>query len=234
MGSFIKPQSEKGRIDDLRRLKLIPCSGLEKVLDVGCEDGFLSQKIKEITGAEVYGVDVSAENCSLASAKGIITKQADLNDKIPFESSFFDLVFAGEVIEHLSNPDVFLEETRRVLKNDGILVLTTPNLSCFYNRILLLLGILPLGMEASAVNARIGSKFTKFLRHQKPAGHLRVFTLGAIKELLKFHDFKIEKIKGNPVTSFPGIISVFERIISLFPSLSFHIMIKARKNEKII
>ena len=215
--------------DIQRRLKLIPRQKFDRVFDAGCGDGFLSQIIQDITKAKVYGIDISSLNCKLAREKGVIAKRADLNKKIPFKDSFFDLVFAGEIIEHLHNPDNFLKEIKRTLKSDGIFVLTTPNLASWYNRIILILGIQPYGLEASIEDARIGFKFLKRIKNSKAAGHLRLFTLAAIEDLLEFHGFKIEKVEGFPITFFPPPIYTFEKFMSFFPSLSSHITIKARK-----
>jgi len=56
-------------------------------------------------------------------------------EKFPFSDNYFDTVFAGEIIEHLYNPDHLLAETYRVLKPKGIFVLTPPNLASIHNRI---------------------------------------------------------------------------------------------------
>jgi len=211
--------------NDLLRLSLIPEEKLERILDVGCGGGELTKKIKERTGAETYGVDVSLKSCELAEEKGIIVKEADLNQTIPFANKFFDLVFAGDVIEHLVNPDIFLRETKRVLKDNGVLILVTPNLASWHNRILLLFGIMPYGLEPSTENIKIGfGVFKKVMKHN-PVGHLRAFTLGAIKDLLVYHGFSVEKVIGKSIVSFPSIFKIF----SFYAPLSSYLIIKAKK-----
>lgn len=216
--------------NEIMRLSLVPRRHFGKVLDLGCGNGELSKKIKELTGAEVYGVDFYPERYNLAIEKGINVKDFDLNKGIPFEDSFFDMVFAGEIIEHVFNPDFFLREINRVLKKGGILVLTTPNLAAWHNRILLLFGIMPYGMEASSENAKIGFGFLKKVKNQEPAGHLRVFTLNALKELLDFHGFKTEEVKGGPTDYFPNPIRLLEKFFCFFPSLSSKIILRAKKS----
>lgn len=204
------------------RLKLIP-KGVEKILDAGCGNGKLGSEIKQAVGAEVYGVDISSENCKKSSSEGLITKEANLNEKIPFEDKFFDAVFAGDIIEHLINPDQFLKEAKRVLKENGCLIIITPNLASWHNRLLLLLGLMPYGIETSIEkNFGFGMFKTKM---NKPAGHLRGYTLGAIKEMLEYYGFKIEKIMGKSVASLPTPLKIF----SLVPSLSSYLMIRAKK-----
>ena len=53
------------------------------------------------------------------------------------------------MIEHLYNPDHMLEECRRVLKPGGLLIISTPNLQAWYNRILFLFGVQPIFYEVS-------------------------------------------------------------------------------------
>jgi len=225
---------KKNEMNIVKRLSLIPSRKFKYILDAGCGDGELSKKIKEITRAQVYGVDISLKICKPAQQKGIIVKEADLSKKIPFEDNFFDMVFTSEVIEHLINPDNFLKETKRILKDDGVLILTTPNLASWYNRILLFLGIQPWHTEVSTQDATIGFGFLKKIKNPKPVGHLRLFTLKAIKELLKFHGFKIDKIKGCSVNYFLFPFYFMDRIISFFPSLSSKIIVVAVKQKSLV
>ena len=48
-------------------------------------------------------------------------------DKFKFEDNYFDLVVSLAVLEHLSNPSIFIEESKRVLKNGSCIFLSTPN-----------------------------------------------------------------------------------------------------------
>jgi SAM-dependent methyltransferase len=55
-------------------------------------------------------------------------KVCNLNrEGIPYPSQYFDTVIAGEIIEHLHNPDFLIKECYRVLKKNGILILSTPS-----------------------------------------------------------------------------------------------------------
>ncbi|HLC92844.1 MAG TPA: class I SAM-dependent methyltransferase [archaeon] len=100
-----------------------------KILDVGYSVGGIHQKFIEKFGAEnIYGVDIETRENSghykRASA-----------ERIPFDSGFFDSIFAGELIEHVYTPEIFLREANRVLKIGGALVMTTPNQKSIINRI---------------------------------------------------------------------------------------------------
>lgn len=201
---------------------------LNKVLDVGCGTGFFSSKIKEVARAEVYGIDFSKKALKHAKGYGIKTKRADLNSRIPFNNSEFDMVNCGEVIEHMYNPDNLLREIHRVLKPDGYLLITTPNLASWYNRIALLLGIQPFFTEISTENKRLGYSFLKrFVDNGKPIGHVRIITLKGLKDLLKFHNFKVIEVRGAYVPF--RYIRFFDRFFRNFPSLSSVLIILAKK-----
>lgn len=106
---------------------------------------------------------------------------------------FFDMIFCGEVIEHLYDTDFFLEEVYRVLRPQGICVFTTPNLAAWHNRIILLLGFQPNYTKVS-LKYNVG----KIIKEKSGVGggHIRVFTMKAFKELLRLHSFELLKIEG--------------------------------------
>ena len=165
-------------------------------LDLGCNDGQVTRIVAKIVKAkEVYGIDIDCDALKKAEKKGIKVFALDLSkDKIPLEDESVDLVTAFEVIEHLTNPDNMLRETFRVLKKGGYLLLSTPNLASWVNRIIMLLGYQPYNVEASTeILAGVPWKAYSF---SKPTGHIRAYTLRALKELLTYHGFKVLKVKG--------------------------------------
>ncbi|MDI6807225.1 MAG: methyltransferase domain-containing protein [Candidatus Aenigmarchaeota archaeon] len=112
-----------------------------------------------------------------AGKKGIRTKKVNLEtDSFPFSRRMFDLIFCGEVIEHIYNTDFLLDQIKRVLRYDGDLISSTCNLASLTNRLLLLFGFQPGGSEVSLKHL-VGNPFIK----GKTSGHIRVFTLKALK-----------------------------------------------------
>ncbi|MBI4972714.1 MAG: class I SAM-dependent methyltransferase [Candidatus Omnitrophica bacterium] len=198
----------------------------KRLLDAGCRHGFFSLRIKQETGAEVHGVDISDNALKSAIKKGIICKQSDLSKKIPHHSETFDVVFSGEVIEHLQDPDAFLCECWRVLKPGGYLVLSTPNMASWYNRILLLFGIQPIFSEVSSKKT-LGRKFRFFGQGSNAVGHLRLYTLLGLKDLLELCDFRLVRSVGAFIPSIP--LSFIDDFFSFFPSLSSALIIVAVK-----
>lgn len=92
--------------------------GWDTLVDLGCQGGVLHQTIeKEFPNKKIIGIDIS----------GNPDIKYDLNKGIPLNNRSVDVIFAGEIIEHLNEPHFFLKECKRVLKEDGTLILTTPN-----------------------------------------------------------------------------------------------------------
>lgn len=100
------------------------------VLDVACGNGYGSSLLNQAGSNLVVGVDSSPEAINYAqknyAEKGLkFIKANALN--LPFNKKTFDIVVSLETIEHLDNPDKFLREIKRVLRNNGLLILSTPN-----------------------------------------------------------------------------------------------------------
>lgn len=87
----------------------------KKVLNVGCYDGSIGEKLLK-RGNEVYGLDASEEMINLAKRKGVKSVVGNLEKSLPFESDTFDTVVAGEVLEHILDTGLFIDEIKRVLK----------------------------------------------------------------------------------------------------------------------
>lgn len=91
-----------------------------KILDLGCG----KQNYKKFFFRNIYhGIDIVKNNPEIKSDKfydGL---------KIPYDSNYFDCVICTEVVSHVKDLDVFFSEMRRVIKEDGFIVITTPFIS---------------------------------------------------------------------------------------------------------
>lgn len=98
-----------------------------RILDVGCGDGrFLEAMARR--GWEVRGVETSAEGYRLARDRlGPSIWNAELGD-CAFPESYFDVVTLWHVLEHVAYPLELLPEVRRVLKDDGVLIIAVPDI----------------------------------------------------------------------------------------------------------
>lgn len=107
--------------------RYLPKKGL--ILDLGCGEGYgtkiISQYVKKI-----IGLDIEKETIEHASkkyqSKNCIFELYD-GVKIPYKSNTFDAVISFQVIEHIQNDLNYISEVYKVLKKNGIFIVTTPN-----------------------------------------------------------------------------------------------------------
>jgi ubiquinone/menaquinone biosynthesis C-methylase UbiE len=104
----------------------------KKVLDIACGEGYGSFYLAQ-NAKEVIGVDIDLETIKFATQK---YKKSNLSfilgsvDSTPIdENGIFDVIVSFETIEHITEESqfLFLKEVKRLLKNDGILIISTPN-----------------------------------------------------------------------------------------------------------
>lgn len=100
-----------------------------KVLDAPCGEGALLERLRDTF--EVYGVDIDEAYFKL---QDVPFQKVDLNRTLPFADGFFDYVLSVEGIEHLENPFSCIREFSRVLKSEGNLIITTPNIMSIKSR----------------------------------------------------------------------------------------------------
>jgi len=101
------------------------------ILDVACGTGYGSDIMKILNPKLIIGVDIDPETIQYASKKygseRCVFKTANATDMKDFRNETFDAVISFETIEHLEEPITFLENINRLLKNKGILIISTPN-----------------------------------------------------------------------------------------------------------
>jgi SAM-dependent methyltransferase len=146
------------------------------VLDLGCRDGALTQAYAG--GNEIVGVDADREALAEAEKLGIETRWADLDDALPFADGTFDVVVAGELLEHLRDPRRVVSEVRRVLRPGGTFVASVPNAYRLKNRLRFVLGRKP----------------------EEDPTHLQMFSPNDVRALLDgFEDVQLHLIAGRLV-----------------------------------
>ena len=112
-----------------------------RVLDLGCRDGALTRAY--VAGNEVVGVDADREALAEAARLGVETHWADLDQPLEFGDASFDVVVAGELLEHLRDPRAVVAEILRVLRPGGTFVASVPNAYRLKGRLRFLLGRAP-------------------------------------------------------------------------------------------
>jgi SAM-dependent methyltransferase len=202
-----------------------------RILDIACGRGTLLSRIGSVLpNADLSGADVSAAAVGKARELGLNVTQADVSKELPFPDESFDCAIFGEVIEHIVDPDFALQQISRILCKGGTLIVTTPNLASWCNRLLLLAGIQPLCTETS-LHVNLGRRL-KFLGQWRPTqGHLKIFTLAALREMLAANGFSVELVRGAPFPKSPdpksNRIASIDSLFSRFPSLASDLIVVA-------
>jgi 2-polyprenyl-6-hydroxyphenyl methylase / 3-demethylubiquinone-9 3-methyltransferase len=106
------------------RARLIPPApaGGGRLLDLGCGGGVLAPHVPP--GYEHHGVDLNASALAQAAGRGIHVLQADVT-AVPLPDGFADVVVAGELIEHVPDPEALIDEVVRLLRPGGTAVFDT-------------------------------------------------------------------------------------------------------------
>ncbi|MGC8816321.1 MAG: class I SAM-dependent methyltransferase [Candidatus Hadarchaeum sp.] len=196
-------------------------------LDIGCGGGeFTLDFARKIGASNIYGVEISKTKIIEAKKRGIITKRADANKKLPFKDKFFDVILCNQVAEHLFDPDTLFEEIYRIMKDNGYAIVSVPNLASLHNRILLLLGFHPTSISPSTRfafgNPDRGRIIYPFERH------ITAFSPRALKEMLEHYGFRVE-MHGSGFYPFSGGISC--SLSRIHPTLSVLLIAKVRKRS---
>jgi len=167
-----------------------------KIVDFGCGDGRAAEKMVDLLVShnveidKLFAVDIDPV---LKSSDKVEVIKSDLNCPVlELPDNNFQVVYSLETIEHLINPGLFVKEAHRILVKNGIFVITTPNILAWYNRVLFLLGSLPIHYEVTETR-----NYGRFVANDgDTVGHVRVFSARAAKELLGANGFHVLKIKG--------------------------------------
>lgn len=122
------------RLDYLRRIfteELGKNLRQATVLDVGCGGGLFAEEVARL-GCQVTGIDLSPRSIEVAQQHAeqmglSITYRAASGEQIPFEDNSFDLVYCCDVLEHVSDVNVVIAESARVLKPGGMYLYDTIN-----------------------------------------------------------------------------------------------------------
>lgn len=166
----------------------------QKVLEVGCSYGTFRQNLT--LPNEYWGVEPNemVAKAAAANLEHVFTGLfEDVSHQLP--NQYFDLVICNDVIEHMADPDGFLESIKSKMTTNASLVGSIPNVRHISN-----LKSLLLKKDWQYEDAGILDRT-----------HLKFFTETSVKNLFQSHGFKIEKISGiNDISSrafFPRIFS---------------------------
>lgn len=167
------------------------CPPGKRVLDIGCASGAVLYSLKDRFD-ELYGIEINPDRYKKAreQLKGLNARllNSDLENGLPFEDGFFDVVITTDVIQIFIDIFGCFKEMTRVLKEGGTQLVTTPNFAYFRRRLTLLAGRFP---STSAGNEGFDTK----TEHNFFDGrHLHYFTYSMLYKLFnKYHYSSIKK-----------------------------------------
>jgi ubiquinone/menaquinone biosynthesis C-methylase UbiE len=156
-----------------------------RVLDVGCGEAHFAAALAS-HGAEVIAIDVAAEPLRRARSRDrtLDLRRVEPEAPLPLEDSSFDVVWAGETIEHVADTAQWLSELRRVLRSGGLLLISTPEHGPLLRAWI--------GLSRGAFEARFDAR----------SEHLRFYTRRALGGLLV--DFGFEEVAVAARGGLPG------------------------------
>jgi 2-polyprenyl-3-methyl-5-hydroxy-6-metoxy-1,4-benzoquinol methylase len=195
------------RLDFIKQV----CKG-KKVLHLGCtnypytreaieKNALLHLQLRE-HAAQLYGMDYDREGLEILKKYGVENLyQGDLEDLSALElDETFEVIIAGEMIEHLNNPGLFLEGVKRLMDADSRLVITTINAFCGLRFFYYFL------RGRSGVNEPVHPDHVAYYSYSTLSLLLRRHNL-AVEEFL-FYDLGEEHRKGKWYFNFINDVSV--------------------------
>jgi 2-polyprenyl-3-methyl-5-hydroxy-6-metoxy-1,4-benzoquinol methylase len=214
-GDFIEERYAASVPGDIERVnKIVELSGKgDKMLDIGCGVGLIGELVIK-KGNTVYGLDLSKGAVKNAVKRGLKARTFDIRKPLPYKNNFFDGIIMGEIIEHVVDTDDFLQKAKRILRKDGYIIITTPNIASFGRRLMLLFGINP---------------HIEYYLRADSAGHVRYFTRDTLVKLLGENGFKVEVLTSDEINfNVSGTIKT-KLLARLFPTIGRTLIVKARK-----
>jgi len=143
----------------------------DKILDIGCGEGQLTNYIKkELDSKNVFGCDYSFSAIKEAKKNNpqIYFCVADAL-KLPYRKSTFDVILCANLFEHVESPAILVKNCYNILNNNGLLIISTPSRYRFGNLIRVITG-----------------RNIKFMSNH----HITEYTVGQVKEITKKYNFK--------------------------------------------
>jgi len=201
----------------------------EHIAEVGSFTGYAAEQYARTPGvASVTCFDLSETALLRCRERGLKSSSWNADGQpCPSPDASFDVVLAPDIIEHLVDTEFFLSELHRICKPDGYLVLSTPNLAFWLNRVRLLLGRVPWSYPGVSSQTK-----------RDPAidlNHLRINVPAEWGNLLEACGWRVERIAvyslldDQPMSLKMGVLKLIDRVARIRQELAFgHIYIAKR------
>jgi 2-polyprenyl-3-methyl-5-hydroxy-6-metoxy-1,4-benzoquinol methylase len=172
------------------------------ILDLGCGSGWFAFSIKQrypqhrITVADIEIPEELRRKFREADILPLTDVEIEPNKRLNLKDKSFDVVVCLEVLEHIiDKPEHVFGELKRILKDDGYLFLSTPNIAQLFNRFMLLFGKQPQLYLSSLHKGYCGRR-----------GHFREWTMDELTHILPEY-FNIERCLYIDSIGTEGMIS---------------------------
>lgn len=191
----------------------------DSLLDVGCGDASMLFRYLKRIPREFHGVEGAPTLKAKAEERGVKVASFDLNGRWPYEDNQFEVVFSSQVIEHLHNTRLFVEEIFRVLKPGGTAIVTSENLCSLLNWMAMGMGFTPFSLMQTCgryIGNPIGLHYNEPLAEPLPidhpafsgvSGHVRVLTVRQARELMALSGFETEEVRSISILPLPDWLS---------------------------
>lgn len=222
--------AEKFAVNRIRKTEkiikqILQNNKIKKCLDIGAGTGYISGFVKNLDSKiDCYAIDISKKAIAIA-AKNYPEIKFIQDDIIPWAENGkkFDLILSLENIEHIYNLDEYLDAINSSINKDGVLVVSTPNLNSWLNRLLILFGKIPYFQEYFFYdNVPIFSIGQRNFppRSSKPSGHIRILNCQVLNFIARKYKLKIIGRYGAGLYAHKKILGTIDKFFSLFPSLA--------------
>jgi SAM-dependent methyltransferase len=184
------------------RLNIIPYTGEGKILDIGCGNGRYLTTMKK-QGWQTFGVEINPKASKYAREElSLDVSTGDVLD-CKYQDKFFDVITMRHSLEHLYEPILTLKEVKRILKDDGLLVIAVPNIDSFAAKVfkeywhqleipIHLIAFTPDSITKMLDSAEFKTKIIYYDRHHSPLRRsLQNLNEGKYRLLSKLSRFKM-------------------------------------------
>lgn len=188
---------DEDRPEYTRIMKLV--SNGARIIDLGCGNGSLLQKLKTQKQAVCYGIERAESGVAICKQKGLDVVQGSIDQPLPFSDNTFDYAICNVTIQMVQFPEVLLKEMKRIARYQ---IISFPNFGFYKNRLEMLF------------SGRMPRKMLFGYRWYN-TGHIHQLSVNDFLELVKMiGDLEIIELDTNETNN-----GLKNKLISLCPNL---------------
>lgn len=177
-----------------------------KVLDIPSGAGAFTKRLIDMR-IEVHSADIE----NIMHVQNPHFRNADMNERLPYEDHFFDSVVCIDGIEHLENPFYFIREAGRVVKIDGSIIISTPNINSIRSR-----------WRWFWTSHHNKNKIPLRELMPGPLHHINMMSYQRLRYILHTNGFSITDVRTNRVKTISWIYSLFVPFAWLFTKYVYY------------